>query len=449
MIEKIEIIQENYGKILEIAKNSNSNHDLCKKLGWNNSKKNNDLRGLLIFNNFDFSIFPNVPHNKSIFDNKEKLEEVVKNSFSYKEVIEKFVDYLSAGHYISLKKYIKKYNISIEHFTPYSLHIGNQKKTSEEIFIKNSLAHPSTIRNRILKENIIPYKCKCGNEGCWQGQKMALQLDHINGNRTDNRLENLEFLCPNCHAITPTYGSKNKKSNKRSKEIKTLDKQARVKKYKKNISIETLEENKEEILNNIGQYKTLLEIIKEYGLDDKDSNYQGLKNLLEKNKTPEVEKFLSMLGKKVVYPPLKKLRQEVEEKGYEAVGRDLGCSGNAVKKYLNKHTLKVVKYPEMEKLKELIKTSSYTKIAKSLGCSETALRKHLAKNDPEYFAKQPKIIVYPELDELMNSIKEKGFVQVGKELGCSDNAIRSYLIKNGIDVKSIKKGNKIVVPMRS
>lgn len=446
MIEKIEIIQRNYEKILEIANTSNSNNDLCKKLGWSGSKKNSDLRGLLIFNNFDFSIFPNMPHNKSIFDNKAKLEEVVQNSFNYREVIEEFVDYLSAGHYISLKKYIKKFNISIEHFTPYSLNIANQKKKSEEIFIKNSLAHPSTIRNRIIKENIITYKCKCGNAGQWLGQKMTLQLDHINGDRTDNRLENLEFLCPNCHSITPTYGSKNKKSNKRPKEIKLFDKKVRIKKYKKNISIEVLEKNKEEIINNIGQYKTLLEIIKQYRLEDKENNYKGLKNLLEKNKTPEVENFLNMLGKKVVYPTIKKLRKDIEEKGYEAIGRDLGCSGSSVKKYLIKHTKKVISYPEMEELKKLIKNSSYTKIAKSLGCSETALRKHLAKNDPEYFVKQPKIIVYPELEELINLIKEKGCVQVGKELGCSDNAVRKYLIKNGIDVTRIKK---TVVPSSS
>lgn len=50
----------------------------------------------------------------------------------------------------------------------------------------------------------------CGNIGEWQGQKLVLQLDHINGKNNDHRIENLRFLCPNCHSITETYAGKNK-----------------------------------------------------------------------------------------------------------------------------------------------------------------------------------------------------------------------------------------------
>jgi hypothetical protein len=60
---------------------------------------------------------------------------------------------------------------------------------------------------------LIPYKCRdCNNEGNWNNKKLSLHLEHINGNWDDNRLENLCFLCPNCHSQTPTYcGNKNKK----------------------------------------------------------------------------------------------------------------------------------------------------------------------------------------------------------------------------------------------
>ena len=60
------------------------------------------------------------------------------------------------------------------------------------------------------------YKRQCGNEGFWNGKKLVLQLEHKNGIHNDHRVENLCFLCPNCHSQTDTYSGKNigKYSNK-------------------------------------------------------------------------------------------------------------------------------------------------------------------------------------------------------------------------------------------
>jgi hypothetical protein len=114
-----------------------------------------------------------------------------------------------------LRKYIEQFGLNIEHFTHYRKDFQKNNLnyySTEELFIENSKASRNTVKNRILKDNLIPYKCvnkKCGNTGFWLGEKVALQLKHINGNNTDNRLENLCFLCPNCHAITKTWCGKN------------------------------------------------------------------------------------------------------------------------------------------------------------------------------------------------------------------------------------------------
>lgn len=76
-------------------------------------------------------------------------------------------------------------------------------------FKNNSDLNKTTLRKYAIQ--YIPYVCECcGNDGEWLGKKISLQLDHINGINNDNRIENLRFLCPNCHSQTDTFGGKNK-----------------------------------------------------------------------------------------------------------------------------------------------------------------------------------------------------------------------------------------------
>ena len=92
--------------------------------------------------------------------------------------------------------------------------------SNDEIFRKNSAwrSNTSSLKKRILKYNLLEYKCSlCGNEGYWNNKPLVLQLDHIDGDRTNNEITNLRFLCPNCHTQTDTYantrGSYHKKKN--------------------------------------------------------------------------------------------------------------------------------------------------------------------------------------------------------------------------------------------
>lgn len=88
--------------------------------------------------------------------------------------------------------------------------VFTQIYTDSEIFTKKSEFQGQTVKKRILTKKLIPYNCSiCGLQPLWNNSLLTLQLDHINGLREDNRLENLRFLCPNCHSQTNTYAGKN------------------------------------------------------------------------------------------------------------------------------------------------------------------------------------------------------------------------------------------------
>ena len=91
----------------------------------------------------------------------------------------------------------------------YSL-VAAPKFTDEQVFVENSQYDRAGIKARILKNNYIPYSCAdCGCGDTWNGKPITLQLEHKNGINNDHRVENLAFLCPNCHSQTPTWGGRN------------------------------------------------------------------------------------------------------------------------------------------------------------------------------------------------------------------------------------------------
>jgi hypothetical protein len=86
-----------------------------------------------------------------------------------------------------------------------------RKYSFEEIFSKHSKAAPVQIRKTIRAEKLKEYKCvDCNLEGEWNNKPINLQLDHVDGDRSNNELSNLEYRCPNCHSQTITWCGKNK-----------------------------------------------------------------------------------------------------------------------------------------------------------------------------------------------------------------------------------------------
>lgn len=152
----------------------------------------------------------------------EDLINVVKASKCYDDVFIKLgYSFRGGSSYKRIKNAIAELNLDVSHFK----HNPNRvyKKISlEEMLVKDSKAGWTTVRNRLRECNIMGTYCfNCGlNE--WCGEKLTLEIDHMNGDRKDNRLENLRLLCPNCHSQTPTYKSNSPKYKKFVEQRKLL-----------------------------------------------------------------------------------------------------------------------------------------------------------------------------------------------------------------------------------
>jgi hypothetical protein len=162
-----------------------------------------------------------------------------------------------------------------------------QKMPLEEVLIKNSpWVSTNHLKRRLIREAILQNCCAiCGiNE--WQGRPLVLHLDHTNGDRQDNRLENLRLLCPNCHSQTTTYCGKKNRTQNHCLECAS------------------------QICKRAVRCKSCT---------------------------------LKMRGMKINWPPIAELEALLCESSFLAVARQLGVSDNAIRKHMRRHANSVSK----------------------------------------------------------------------------------------------------------
>lgn len=148
---------------------------------------------------------------------KELLEGVVAKSRAMSEVLRNLDLKQSGGNHSYISSRIRMYNISTEHFLGQGWNKGKQptNKYTRELFVEHVLRlngkgwNSHHIKLKLFEFGLKEEKCEeCGQEARWNDMKLGMQLDHINGNNRDNRIENLRILCPNCHSQTKTYCGK-------------------------------------------------------------------------------------------------------------------------------------------------------------------------------------------------------------------------------------------------
>lgn len=200
---------------LEIAvKNSKSLTQVLTKLGLSNSSNNfKRIHKICDDNNYDMSHF--TYGSFGTYD-EQTFRNAVEKSFSIAQALTLLgLDPSGGSNYRNFNKSIKTFNIDTSHFTGQGhlkdkTHSWSKKTPLDKILVEDSSwNYTNGLRLRLIKENILANVCsECGISD-WNGKPISLHLDHINGKRKDNRIENLQILCPNCHSQTNTYCGKN------------------------------------------------------------------------------------------------------------------------------------------------------------------------------------------------------------------------------------------------
>lgn len=221
---------------------------------------------------------------------KEEFEEVVKSAKTIREVLRYFGLPSNQGHYNRMfHKSVQEFGTDITHIMESVKRREFTKKIPiEELFVANSHHEPKWLKKRLIQEGLMQDKCsKCGQLPIWFEQILVLQLDHINGDNADNRIENLRLLCPNCHSQTETFGGKNRKKNHTNNHVCKI----------------------------CGGHKK----------NTKSKICERCRNISQKENT------------KIEWPLVEEVINMTQELGFTATGKKLGVSDNAVRKFLSRN----------------------------------------------------------------------------------------------------------------
>lgn len=224
----------------------------------------------------------------------DKIAEICKTARTFTEVESRLNLTSPSG---SLRRYIKVKNIPMPEYLGMSaaalISQRNKKKTTESDLCVGSLAYTGSIKKFLFDNGLKQERCEqCGWAERRSDGKIPVHLHHRNGDTSDNRIENLQILCPNCHSLTDNYAGKNKSNPRRRKE------------HRERVAYYSIPRNVCEVCGKLG-----------YG-----------------------EKYCShecahIATRRATWPTKEQLADDIEKLSWTAIGRKYGVSDNAVRKW--------------------------------------------------------------------------------------------------------------------
>jgi len=239
---------------------------------------------------------------------EEDTREAVRSSRSYSEALRKLGLRPVGNNHRQFRKWVDEiWQIPTGHFDPHAAAIEGLKRNAArravplpEILVEGSTYKRDRLKKRLIAEGLKQNRCEmCGQDENWRGRHMALIIDHINGVRDDNRLENLQIVCPNCAATLETDCGRARQGEPPLRNCKRCGVLYRAWSHKQKYCS-----------RECGTKRTLLAT--DFGRE-----------------FPE--------RRKVDRPPREQLLEEIEATSYVAVGRRYGVSDNAIRKWLRQY----------------------------------------------------------------------------------------------------------------
>lgn len=322
----------------------------------------------------------------------------------------------TSGNYHTFKKW---HEIHVNGF--------DMKKASElgNVFTEKSIVSRNELKKRIKSLNILEYKCaSCENFGYWNGKKLTLQLEHKNGINNDNRIENLEYLCPNCHSQTSSFTGNNVHNKVFDKRLKDLI----------DLNVEIIrgkEINTLASMWNISTNSTLLWIRKYENKLNKQSIFldENLKLVKKENRKIDYEE--------------NKDKKNILDLLINRWGLSADRVGKIIKKFKNEKDLyvrqgKSDKYEmRVNDINEvLFKKNPVEILSKNWDMEKTSVKKairnlNLTNKHKDFLIEKAKVIDISEREKIVLTLtNKKQLPQIAKNFGVSTNGLKKWMRNN-------------------
>ena len=147
---------------------------------------------------------------------KELLEDKVKDCYSFAELCRRLGLKPEGSNPKTVRKKMDEFGVDYSHFTGRAWNKNPENPIYKGKYLPKLCEHSSlsssNAKNLVFRLGLKQNKCECCGITEWQGNPIICELHHINGDPSDNRIENLQILCPNCHSQTDNFRSRNRKS---------------------------------------------------------------------------------------------------------------------------------------------------------------------------------------------------------------------------------------------